>query len=400
LATAIQLQEVARRPWREYRAFDLLCQCCRLSHAVPANGRIDEFQDWDALLRLASHHRVLPAVYLALKGRGDIPGSILSALDARFSRHVQRALRFSALLMEVSGQLQKCGVTFLCHKGPALAQTLYGDVAMREFGDLDFLVRAKDVQQAGAAMAEIGLTNKLALSPRQGREYLRTGYEYVFGTAREPNLVEIQWQLLPRFYSADLELEEFFQRSVELSLEGADLRTPCDEDHLLLLCVHAAKHGWSQLGMVRDISTLADRGLDWNFILHEASRLGLKRILDISLKLGERLLGLKVPGEISAELKDRQNGVRVSEICHRMLRSEEIDSNSLRYVRMTMGLRERRRDQIRIAWRLATTPGIGEWQSRQIPDSLFLLYRAVRTWRLGTRALRGIRSNAKASPTK
>lgn len=389
MATAAQLDEVSLFPSRKYSAFDLVRQCCRSRRAgTLASGQFREFEEWDELLQLAIHHRVLPAVHSALKGHAGVPGSILSALQARFSNHVQRALRFSALLVQASSQLQRHGVPFLCHKGPALAQTVYGDSAMREFGDLDFLVRAGDVQQAGAAMAELGLTRKLALSPRQELEYLRTGYEYAFGNASEPNLIEIQWQPLPHFYSVGFQLDEFFRRSVEINLEGHRLRTPCDEDHLLLLCVHAAKHGWPQLGMVRDICALADRELDWNFVLREASRLGLKRILAISLKLGEQLLWLELPPKIAAELKDHGSGAHASEICRRMHRSEEIESSSLQYVRMTMSLRERRRDQMRIAWRLATTPSVGEWRARQLPDSLFPLYRAVRAWRLATRVVR------------
>jgi hypothetical protein len=60
----------------------------------------------------------------------------------------------------------------------------------------------------------------------------------------------------------------------------------------------------------------------------------------------------------------------------------EDGTESLRYFRNMMELRERWQDRVRLAWRLATTPSVGEWQSAQIPDSLFPLYRGVRTVRL------------------
>jgi hypothetical protein len=47
-----------------------------------------------------------------------------------------------------------------------------------------------------------------------------------------------------------------------------------------------------------------------------------------------------------------------------------------------LGLRERRQDRWRYAWRLATTPGQGEIEAIALPESLFALYRAVRIARL------------------
>jgi hypothetical protein len=75
-----------------------------------------------------------------------------------------------------------------------------------------------------------------------------------------------------------------------------------------------------------------------------------------------------------------------------MVRGKEINSKSLEYMRLMIRLRERRLDQARIAWRLATTPSLTEWQTKELPDSLFPFYRAIRVWRLGSRALRALRS--------
>jgi len=48
-------------------------------------------------------------------------------------------------------------------------------------------------------------------------------------------------------------------------------------------------------------------------------------------------------------------------------------------------LRERTRDQLRFAARLALTPSVGEWQSVGLPAPLFPLYRVVRLFRLAKR---------------
>ncbi len=204
--------------------------------------------DWDRLLRLADYHRLLPPLSSALHGRNDIPASIHSAIVARFERHARRTLRFTAELARILRQFDRHGIRALAHKGGALGQLLYGDPAMRQFGDLDFLAQSADVPRARAALQEIGYAPKIQLSPRQEKAYLRSGYEYVLGLNAERNLVEVQWQIVPRFYSIDFEMKALFSRSIECDLDGLRLRTLGREDLMLVLCVHAAKHEWAQLG--------------------------------------------------------------------------------------------------------------------------------------------------------
>jgi len=163
------------------------------------------------------------------------------------------------------------------------------------------------------------------------------------------------------------------------------------EDLLLVLCVHAAKHGWTQLSWLRDITQLAGMsGLDWNYIREEASRLGIQRIVALNFVLCGRLFGASLPpmadpfapdpwacDALTSTLADEiVTGLR-SGVCR--------EPESLAYFRWTMRLRERRRDRARLLWRLTSTPSIGEWNTVKLPAPLFPLYRMVRVFRLARR---------------
>lgn len=364
-------------------AFDFLCACCQGPAGEPAiAAAVDSARDWGAILTLASSHRLLPAVHSALQGRKDVPGSIQAALAARFSAHSRRVLRFSAALVAILREFATRGIEVILHKGPGLAKHLYGDPAMREFGDLDLLVQAKDVAHARAALVELGFRPHLELTARQERSYLRAGYEYAFSSSLGPNIVELQWQIVPRFYAVAFQPEELFRRSVEVEGEGERVRMLCDEDLLLTLCVHSAKHCWSQLGMVRDIATLATRPLDWLWIFAEAKRLGILRILAVSLMLGRNLMGTEVPPEAftGADFGERESIAHVVE--DRMRHNLEPATESLGYFRFMMRLRENWRQRMQFAGRLALTPSVGEWNAIRLPDTLFPLYRGVRMLRL------------------
>jgi hypothetical protein len=68
--------------------------------------------------------------------------------------------------------------------------------------------------------------------------------------------------------------------------------------------------------------------------------------------------------------------------------AEQYNTESLAYFRLMMRLRERASDRRKFVWRLAATPGPGEWELIQLPNALFPLYRVVRICRLAGRALR------------
>ena len=195
MAAAAQIEPVAiePRPLRFAPEFELLLVCLQPAPRCEASlGSILAFPlNWDRVLRLADQHRLTPALYSALRGRDDVPASVQSAIGARFVHQERRVLRFTAKLARILRQFDHHGIQVLAHKGAALGQFLYGDPAVRQFGDLDFLVRAADVTRARWALQELGYIPKLQLSLRQEEEYLRSGYEYVFGLGADRNLVEV-----------------------------------------------------------------------------------------------------------------------------------------------------------------------------------------------------------------
>jgi hypothetical protein len=368
---------------RRHDAFEVLRACCGDGQELPK--ALAQGLQWDEVFKQAAYHRVLPAVYSALQGRTEVPASIQSALRARYLRHCHRAMRFSAELAAILRHLEAKGIPVIAQKGPALAHLLYGDSAMREFGDLDLLVKPEDVSRAVGVLRELGYEKNLQLSPRQERAYLRSGYEYVFGRGAERNLIELQWNLLPRFYAVDMNIDELFTRSQEHEFDGCRPRMLGLEDQLIFLCVHAAKHQWAQLGMVRDISALARFDLDWELVMHEARRLGIVRIVLISLVLADELMGWDIPepfaglNEIGAARKC------VPATIHQITTMREIPPESSAYFRFMLQVRERMLDHARLLWRLATTPSVGEWQAMKMPDVLFPLYPIIRAARLARR---------------
>lgn len=65
------------------------------------------------------------------------------------------------------------------YKGLALAETLYGDIALRQSGDIDLLILPQNLRGIRDAVRELGYAPHQHLSEMEERAYLKSGYECV-----------------------------------------------------------------------------------------------------------------------------------------------------------------------------------------------------------------------------
>jgi hypothetical protein len=361
---------------------DLILACCGDdSLSVRIQKILQHGVDWERLVQLAQHHGLVPLVFRRLSAEMDAshsPG--LDALRQLDKSNAHRTLWLTLELLNIHRHLRIRGLEVLPYKGPVLAEMLYGNVAMRQFSDLDLLIRSGDLVTIKEALAELGYEPGMRLEKAAERDYLKSGYEYTFDGARGRNLLEIKWQILPRFYSVGFDVNEFFERASVITIEGQRLHTLCDQDLMLVLCVHAAKHAWKQISWLCDIVQLArSRQLDWAALQAKAESLGIMRIVAVTFLLAHKLLGAAVPAKLG---RDKDAEILAQRIVRLIVAEDEFDPESIVYFRLMMTLRERRGDQVSFWWRLLLTPGAGEWSAVRLPRPLFPLYRVVRVVRL------------------
>jgi len=286
--------------------------------------------------------------------------------------------------VRIADQFEKNHLRAIPYKGPVLAASAYGDVALRNFGDLDFLISPADFERAKQALGELGYRPSKEMSPAVERFWLRDGYERAFDSAAGKYLVELQWGLLPRFYAVDLRVEEFLARSGRTALDGREVASLSAVDSLLVLCLHAAKHLWMRLIWICDIAeTLRTQVVDWEVVSVRARALGILRMVGVSFWLVQRLLSFELPGP-AQEIADGDTRVQNlgEQFAARLARSATYDFESTEYFRWILKLLERRPDRGRYLWRLVWTPGEGDIAAMRLPEALFPLYRVVRAVRL------------------
>ncbi len=293
---------------------DLLLSCAR-THITPEiadriRAAVKKDINWIALIRLAMRHEVMPLLYRGLQQvcAEATPPHILAPLRTRYEEQAAQSRRRTAELLRILTAFKSSGVFAVPYKGPALAQRLYGDLALREFGDLDIMVRDSDVPKAQEVIRGQGYEFATPADAENLPEYIRTNRELQFflrGVSQsETTQVELQWRFAIRSACIAHDPDRFLQRIETLTLAGAEVPSLPLETYLLILSLHATKHKWKELKLICDIAEiLRCPDLDWDYVLNEAHDLGLRRMLAVGVLLAEDPLETAVSPKVIRGLK-------------------------------------------------------------------------------------------------
>jgi hypothetical protein len=355
-------------------------------------GLLGKPVEWGAVLRLADSHGTSSLVYQNLSRLGDmVPSPVLEELRQRYQKNVYKSLFLARELMRILDSLEGLGIDAIPYKGVVLSEVYYGDMALRQSGDIDLFVRKRDLGRVKSALADLEYTTRLVIPEEVLEDYIASGYEWVFDSPAGPNLLELQWALEPRFYAVDFDMEGLFERAVKVRVAGRSMKTPSPEDLLLVLSVHAAKHVWGRVILLRDIAQLSGlENLNWDWVQSRAQELGIERILHVTVLLANRFLESALPEAMEgAVLADHAARGLAEEIAAAVAGGVSYDTEQMSYFRLMMRLRERRADRVRFLARLTFTPGPGEWEVVRLPGALSSLYLVVRLGRLVGRFVRG-----------
>jgi hypothetical protein len=360
-----------------------------LRHGLGGGGWEDlqaalaEVADWDGLLKSALDHGVFPSLGRVLSQRCPeaVPPAALAEMRRFNQGTARRALRLTGELLKILALLESHAIPAIPLKGPVLAQVAYGDLTLRQFSDLDLLVRPQDFRQARNLLFSAGYRQEHALTPRQEQVQFRRFYDLSF-LHPERNKLELHWRLLDH-QGGGPDAAAAFAGKMPVTLAGKTVYSLAPADLLLFLCLHATYHRWERLSYLNDVARLlqAQGPWDWPDLLAKARQAGLRRMLLLGVSLARELLGAPVPDEVQAQAR-RDSGVaalwrQVRANLFQPERGERFVARNLFHLRA----RERLKDRLAYTWSRVGIPMEDDWEWVPLPDSLYWLYYGVRPLR-------------------
>ncbi|HEV7903902.1 MAG TPA: nucleotidyltransferase family protein [Pyrinomonadaceae bacterium] len=366
----------------------LCCARTRTDARVVARLRelLDSPLDWEFALQFAEVHSLIPLLYFHLHAHAPekVPPAVYEKLRDQYRR-------ISALNVYLSGELRRLLKLFAAHaieaipyKGPALASKAYGNIALRHFGDLDILVRQRDVLRVMELLVAEGYALHPPLNGVQQALMLRTQCNLPFTREGRRLIVEIHWRVSARLFSSPLDEQSLWENSGLDSFEGTQIKALAPEDLLLSLCVHGAKHLWERLSWIADIAQLLEvyPDLNWARLLERARRSGTERMLLLGLYVAHDLLDAKLPAHVSAQFGiDAEITMLAGQIYSRLFAEGSEASGMSGYFLFQLKARRRLRDKFNYC-RYVVSPTEEDLTLLKLPAPLSFVYYVLRPLRM------------------
>ena len=281
----------------------------------------------------------------------------------------------------------KAGLRFATFKGPTLAAILHGDVARREYVDVDIIVPKQQMDDAERLLGELGY--RAAGGTRAYRQaFLAHLRQYAFVHPDSNLAIDLHWSFTGTHVPFPLTPAAAWQ-DLETVLIGNRAVPTLSKDNLaLLLAGHGTKEAWRCLGWICDFAMLIDRrrDLDWLDIHGRARAQGCGDAILLACAMAQELLETPVP-EALRGLLQRNGRVRalvtrlthgLNEALHRLSEPENFSD---------LHLCERLLDKLWGAMTLALTRTSGDHDAMKLPQILWSAYYVTRPFRLAAKAL-------------
>ncbi|MGH7542013.1 MAG: nucleotidyltransferase family protein, partial [Gemmatimonadota bacterium] len=237
---------------------------------------------------------MVPWVHEALKDVVGVDAQLLEDLATVRDAALRDHLAALAALDDAARILEGAQLPWMVVKGPALAYTIYARPDLRDYGDLDLVVRREDFGDVLDAFEVQGYPSLVAdwdLLRERGAAQVQVRMRH--------SIADVHWHLLhwSRVREAvTIDMDALFSRRRMVDVAGRPVPTLDPVDTVLHLALHAATSGGLRLIWLEDIEqAVATDELDWDELVRRADETGMRLVAAVMLRRSRRVLGADVP---------------------------------------------------------------------------------------------------------
>ncbi len=374
----------------------LLFACARLN---PDPTQVREFAtaagDWNRLADAAEYHGLTPLLLKILRASGvTLPGEIARVMEERNAATLRQNLFLTSELLRVHGLLKDSGIQAVPLKGSALAASIYHDLGLRPFSDIDLLLRRHQIAQAEEALMRSGYEPEFTVPPQHRERWMKQQCELTFrrsGTIR----LELHWDIAHPHFALDTGVDGFWSRLGTVTVGDSVLPNLSPQDLLFTLIVHGTRHAWSRIMWLVDLAELlrAAPAIDWAGFLRAAELRGAKRMVATAMFLARDVFSVVIDdpalGEAYQDKDARICAEKVIEHWNRSLSlpsTVDLEPSPLWRHRWIMQTRENRAQRWSYRRRIFAMIGEDEFAAADLPRALMPFYTAIRFWHIARKS--------------
>ena len=259
---------------------------------------------WKDILEECKSHNIESLVYYG------IHGNILKTIDKETLESWKKQTFMSNIyqinhIKQISNILSifnDKNIPVIVLKGLVI-RDLYPKSELRTMGDADILVHKKDMETVVDILHSLGYEEK-------GRNAFHIEFE------KGNSHIEVHWTLAnENMFDGIVEFNnEIWSNAVEVKVGDSKAFSMCDEDLLLYLCIHMAKHFINSgfgIRQVCDVFLLVDQRnkfIDWNRFMIKAKRSGIDKFTMSIFAICNKLFGMSIPDELEQyKIREEKN---------------------------------------------------------------------------------------------
>jgi hypothetical protein len=262
-----------------------------MSQQVPDVERIlGSCINWRSIINRAASEGVLPLFFRNLKRyQNKIPDTVMTQMKNAYLANLARNARLFRKLTPLLYAIHQQGVRAVLSRGVRLTETLYKDLGLRHFADVDFMVHPQDA--------------RLLVNVLKKEDFWEDSYASQFPTNK---IQELMWVIETGFHKDGLLLDFHLNfPGIEMPLDVDDELWDCvqtldifdtpakifsSEYELCLLCLHVQKHCYERLIWLTDLAELSSApDIDWQKIVRICNRLDISAQVYYGLYLVNKL---------------------------------------------------------------------------------------------------------------
>lgn len=299
--------------------------------------------DWETLVQTAIDRGLMPLLYQSLKEIEVklVPQSVMMQLQILTQMNGIDNITKTKELLKILSLLESKGIEAIAFKGSILATSIYGDIALRQFNDLDILVRLQDFWQTKAILVDRGyqsyLSKEMEIDLFNNHFQVPLSYQNpaiaTVDSQFQPSLfdrnpalsIDLHWGIPPRRIFNPDRCDRLWDNHNSIDLIGQEIKTFSPEVTLVIQCLNAGKE-FEYLGIHLPIKQVCDvakviqtySNLNWNLALKISSQLQVQKLFLIGLFMTQNLLQIALPqlilekiarslGNIAIQPRNHQN---------------------------------------------------------------------------------------------
>lgn len=233
---------------------------------------IAQITNWDYFLNTITNKGIGPLFFVKIgqfKNSSMIPIFVKKSLNQVYYKTLSRGIIMYNTVSEVIENFNKSGIDIIALKGFYLAEHLYHDVGLRQFSDIDLLVKLKDGEKCIELLKDLGyvaVRDKNVMSEFIDSVSVKMHYDPM---VKDNVSIEIHTRLNNVEEAYELNVEELWDKSYETTISGRKIFCLDKYDMLIHVICHLDKHfkgGHIQFTGFADIVNILPQIDNWEYL--------------------------------------------------------------------------------------------------------------------------------------